>query len=125
MRHLKSEFAKFCIVGVICTIIDASVFYETHETIGYRMAMVLGFVVSISVNYLLNIFWSFRVKPSVKNALGTISAHCFNIFVVRMCLMWLFVDCILLPDSVAYIPTLMISTITNFLVIHYVVHKLS
>ena len=118
------EFICFCFVGVICTAVDAGVFYSVHEWTGYRLAMVLGFALSLGVNYVLNIYWSFRAKPSVKNAVGMIAAHCFNIFVVRMSLMWLFVDTAGMTDSIAYIPTLLISMVTNFIIIRLVVNKL-
>ena len=45
----------------------------------------------------------------------------FNLFVVRMGLMWLFVEIFGLSDSIAYIPMAVISAITNFLVIRAVV----
>ena len=87
------------------------------------MAMIIGFALSLIVNYLLNIYWSFRSKPSVANALGILAAHCFNIFVVRMSLMYLFVDTIGLTDSIGYIPTLIISMVTNFLIIRFVTNR--
>ena len=45
----------------------------------------------------------------------------FNLFVVRMGLMWLFVEAFGLDDSVAYIPMAIISAVTNFIVIRAVV----
>ena len=119
------EFGKFCIVGGICTVIDAGVFYATHNLIGYRLAMIAGFCLSIIVNYLLNIYWSFKSKPSLKNAIGILAAHLFNIFVVRLGLMWLFVDSLGLSDSIAYLPTLAISLVTNFIIIRFVVKQLT
>lgn len=123
MRFDRSEFIRYCIVGIICTIIDASVFYLLHNLIGYRFAMVCGFCLSLFINYLLNIYWSFQVKPTIHNAIGVIMAHCFNIFVVRMSLMWLFVDLLFISEVIAFIPTLLISVITNFLLIRYIVNK--
>lgn len=123
MKEHINVFIKFCLVGALCTAIDAGVFYIVKETTGYRMAMIIGFALSLIVNYLLNIYWSFRSKPSVANALGILAAHCFNIFVVRMSLMYLFVDTIGLTDSIGYIPTLIISMVTNFLIIRFVTNR--
>ena len=114
------EFVRFCVVGVLCTVIDAGIYYSLYRLTGYRVAMVCGFVVSLGVNYILNTYWSFRQTPSVKTAIGIVAAHCLNIFVVRMGLMWIFVSCLLLDAGIAYIPTLMISMVTNFLVIRAV-----
>ena len=123
MKESVIIFIKFCIVGALCTAIDAGVFYAVKDATGYRMAMILGFALSLIVNYLLNIYWSFRSKPSVVNALGILAAHCFNIFVVRMSLMYLFVDTIGLTDSIGYIPTLIISMVTNFFIIRFVANR--
>lgn len=118
------EFLRFCIVGGICTLIDAGVFYALHNHTGYRIAMIAGFYVSICVNYVLNIYWSFKEKPTLKNAIGILAAHLFNIFVVRMSLMWLFVDVARMTDSIAYLPTLAISMVTNFVIIRFVVKRI-
>ena len=123
MKENINVFIRFCLVGAVCTAIDAGVYYAVKEATGYRMAMIIGFAFSLIVNYLLNIYWSFHSKPSVANALGILAAHCFNIFVVRMSLMYLFVDTIGLTDSIGYIPTLIISMVTNFLIIRFVANK--
>ena len=119
-REKWGEFFRFAVVGIVCTLIDASVFYAIHHAVGYRLAMISGFCVSLSINYLLNIYWSFRSKPSFVNAVGIIAAHCLNIFVVRMMLMWCFINIVHLPEEIAYIPTLVISIVTNFLIIRLI-----
>lgn len=60
------EFIKFCVVGGLCTAIDSMVFYATYSFVGYKMALIFGFSLSIVVNYLLNIKWSFRSNCSFK-----------------------------------------------------------
>jgi MFS superfamily sulfate permease-like transporter len=45
----------------------------------------------------------------------------FNLFIVRMGLMLLFVELLGLRDSIAYIPMAVISAVTNYLVIRTVV----
>ena len=45
----------------------------------------------------------------------------FNLFIVRMVLMHLFVQIMGIQDSIAYIPMALISAVTNFLVIRAVV----
>ena len=117
------SFIVFCLIGLLCTGIDAGVFYALHSTIGYRLAMVCGFCVSLGINYVLNMRYSFKVKPTTNNAIGFIFAHLFNIFAVRMSLMWLFIHLFFMSDSIAFVPTLIISVITNYLVLKYVVKK--
>lgn len=119
-----SEFIRFCVVGIICTAIDVSIFYAIHKFTGYKIAMISGFSVSLSINYILNIYWSFKTKPSIINAITIIIAHCLNIFVVRMTLMWFFINLTNLSDSIAFIPTILLSVISNFLIIRIIARKL-
>lgn len=119
------EFVRFCIVGGICTVLDASIFYVVRLFAPYQVALTSGYCLSLIVNYFLTIYWTFKKKASAKNALGVVGAHLFNLFVVRMGLMYLFVDCLVMDDKVAYIPTLLISMVTNFIVVKYVVNKFS
>lgn len=118
------EIIKFGIVGCICTGIDALIFYLSHEYWGYQLAIAIGFILSIGINYLLNIYWSFSSSPSIKNAMGVLGAHTFNIFVVRFGLMWLFVNIFTLTESIAYVPTLLISVLTNFIIIRIIIKNL-
>lgn len=124
IRSVKfQEFLRFSIVGGVCTLIDVGIFYLSYSSLGYRLAIIAGFAVSVGVNYILNIYWSFKEKPTVKNAIGLLMVHLLNIFVIRITLMWIFVDHIMLPESVAYIPTILISVITNFIIVRFVVKR--
>ena len=119
------EFGRFCVVGVLCTFIDIVCFYTIHDFTGYKVAIIVGFCLSIGANYLLNTMWSFRVSLSVVKAFGMLLAHCFNIFCVRMGLMWLFINKFYFEECYAYIPTMLISVISNFFVVRFVLTKKS
>lgn len=123
-NHQFNEFIRFCIVGVICTGIDAAIFYAVRLFTPYPVALVSGYVLSLIVNYFLTIYWTFKSKPNANNAVGVVVAHLFNLFVVRMGLMYIFVDILAINDRIAYIPTLMISVITNFIIVKLVINKL-
>ena len=117
------QFVRFCIVGGICAMIDAAVFYIVRLFAPYQIALVSGYLISLSVNYFLTVYWTFKTTPSAQNLVGIIGAHMFNLFVVRMGLMCLFVEVFGLADSIAYIPMAIISAVTNFLVIRTVVNR--
>jgi len=117
------QFVRFCIVGGICAMIDAAVFYIVRLFAPYQIALVSGYLISLSVNYFLTVYWTFKTTPSAQNLVGIIGAHLFNLFVVRMGLMNLFVEVFGLADSIAYIPMAIISAVTNFLVIRTVVNR--
>lgn len=118
------EFVRFCAVGALCTALDAIIFYSVRIIAPYQVALVLGYLLSLVANYFLTIYWTFQSKPNKKNAIGIVTAHLFNLFVVRMSLMFVFVDIMAIDDKLAYIPTLIISMVTNFVIIKFIVEKL-
>lgn len=115
------QFIRFCIVGGTCALIDAAIFYVVRLFAPYQVALVSGYLISLCVNYLLTVYWTFRTESSVLNLVGIVGAHMFNLFVVRMGLMFLFVEILGLKDSIAYLPMAVISAVTNYLVIRTVV----
>ena len=115
------QFIRFCIVGGTCALIDAAIFYVVRLFAPYQVALVSGYLISLCVNYLLTVYWTFRTESSVLNLVGIVGAHMFNLFVVRMGLMMLFVEILGLKDSIAYLPMAVISAVTNYLVIRTVV----
>ena len=115
------QFIRFCIVGGTCAMIDAAIFYVVRLFAPYQVALVSGYLISLCVNYLLTVYWTFQTQSSVRNLVGIVGAHMFNLFVVRMGLMTLFVELIGLSDSIAYLPMAVISAVTNYLVIRTVV----
>lgn len=121
IRGKKNEFLRFCIVGFLCTLVDAIIFYASNSIFSYQISLICGYLISLVLNYYLTIHWTFKSKSNLKNAVGIILAHLFNLFVIRMGLMFLFVNICEASNIVAYIPTLIISVITNFLIIRFVV----
>lgn len=117
------EFIRFCIVGIICTLLDACIFYCVRLFATYPVSLVCGYLLSLIVNYFLTVYWTFSAKSTFRNLIGIILAHVFNLFIVRMGLMYIFVDILDIHDRIAYIPTLLISMITNFLIIRCIVKK--
>lgn len=117
----KNEFLRFCIVGLVCTLVDAIIFYAFNSFFSYQISLVSGYLISLILNYYLTIHWTFKSKSNLKNAIGIILAHLFNLFVVRMGLMSVFINICGVSNIIAYIPTLLISVITNFLIIRFVV----
>ena len=64
MEKLMSQILSFCIVGVICTVIDFGVMIFLREVAGvyYLVASGISFAVSVVVNYLLSMKYVFCSK---------------------------------------------------------------
>lgn len=118
------QFIRFCVVGVFCTTLDATIFYLARNIVIYPVALIAGYCISLTVNYLLTIYWTFSSKPSIQNALGIIAAHFFNLFVIRMRLMYLFINILSFSDTTAYVPALLISVVTNFTIMKFIIDRL-
>ena len=118
------EFLRFCLVGAFCTGLDAAIFYGVRTFASYQVALVSGYCLSLVVNYLLTVYWTFQTRSNWKNLIGIVAAHLFNLFVVRMGLMYIFVTLLTMSDRIAYVPTLAISVVTNFIIVKFVVNKL-
>ncbi len=119
------EFIKFCIVGVIATGIDAALFYAGKTVLPYQIALVIGYLTGLTVNYYLTTKWTFKVKQTWGNLIGIIVVHIVNLFVVRMGLMYVFVQMIGLSSNIAYIPMLVISVIFSFIAIKIIIHRVT
>ena len=80
----QQQFIRFCLVGGLCTGIDAVIFYAVRMIASYPVALTCGYLISLIVNYFLTVKWTFHSTPNTKNAIGVFAAHLFNLFVVRM-----------------------------------------
>lgn len=115
------QFLRFCIVGGTCAVIDAAIFYVVRLFAPYLVALISGYILSLCVNYLLTIYWTFKTRSSARNLFGIVGAHLFNLFVVRMGLMLLFVEIMGIKEQIAYLPMAVISAVSNYLVIRAVI----
>lgn len=119
----QKQFLRFCLVGGICTLLDVTIYYVILCFAPRSIAMILGYCISLLLNYFLTVYWTFRTKSTAKNAIGIVLAHLFNLFVVRMGLMYIWCTILLFDERIAYIPTLAISVVINFLIIKLIVRS--
>lgn len=123
MNVTIKQFVKFVTVGCICTFTDMMLFYAVRTFLSYQVSMIIGYLSSLALNYLLTIYWTFETTSSAKNALAIVCAHLMNLFVIRMGLMYMFVQFASLNDRIAFIPTLVLSSILNFFIIKKLIHE--
>ena len=117
------QFLRFCIVGAFATALDAGLFYLFRQWLPYQLSMTLSYSISLCINMVLTLLWTFSTQFNINNAIGVIAAHLFNLFVVRFGLMALFVNVLNIDDRFAFLPTLAISVLANFFIIRAVLHN--
>lgn len=119
MKQRLCEISKFCIVGVTSALIDLIVYNIVLLFTSYFFSVVVGFVVSWIINYFLSSHWTFKEKPTLSNFFAMLSAHLTNLFVVRLGVIYIFVELLNIHPRVAYIPTLVIAAITSYFMVRF------
>ena len=117
------RFIRFCLVGALATAVDACLFYLLRLWLPYLVAMMMSYTSSLCLNIVLTLLWTFNVSINIRNAVCVAGAHLFNLFVVRFGLMVFFVGTLHIDDTVAFLPTLGISVLTNFLIIKAIINE--
>ncbi|WP_325049454.1 GtrA family protein [Saccharopolyspora rhizosphaerae] len=93
MRGLSGSgrFARFVVVGGVNTVVHYSVYLATWLVVGYLVAHVLATVVAMSVSYLLNCRYTFRVQPQLRTFLLYPASNGVNL-ALSAASMWVLVE---------------------------------
>lgn len=117
-----SYFIKFCIVGGICTIMDFIVYWCMLIITPYQNAMIIGYMTSLIINYILTTKWTFKENLDLFNFIGVIFIHLINCFVIRNLLLTSFIEYAQRNEKEAYIYTINISAFLNYIFLSIFFH---
>ena len=120
-KILKQEIFRFALVGGVATIVLYAAYWLALRLLHPSWAYSLAYFYAFVVNYLLTTSFTFKVDKSVKNGVGFVISNIIN-YLVSMALLNLFLW-IGLSKEVAPIPTILLSTISNFLIVRMVMKK--
>ena len=120
-KILKQEIFRFALVGGVATIVLYAAYWLALRLLQPSWAYSLAYFYAFVVNYLLTTSFTFKVDKSVKNGVGFVISNIIN-YLVSMALLNLFLW-IGLSKEVAPIPTILLSTISNFLIVRMVMKK--
>lgn len=123
MKQRYLEFFRFCIVGAFCTFLDIAIFYICRIIFTYLFSVIFAYCGSLTANYFLTVYWTFKSKANAKNAVGLILTHLFSLFVLRMGLMWFLVEVGGWNEDVAYFLPMIIAPIFVFLMTRFCINK--
>ena len=65
-KIFNKEFIKFGIVGVINTLNHQAIYLLLLNSIGAYLANMVGFFVSMIGSFLMNTYFTYKIKPSLK-----------------------------------------------------------
>ena len=115
------EFVKFGIVGGIVLFILYLVYYLLLSVCGHNLSYTVGYMVSIIVNYLLTVYFTFKVKLNTKRTIGFVFSHLVNYLIQIGCLNLFLV--LGISEQWAPFPVFIICVPINFLLVRYFIKK--
>lgn len=117
MRGLSEtgKFARFVLVGAVNTVVHYLVYLATWLLVGYLVAHVLATIVAMSVSYLLNCRFTFRVRPRLRTFLLYPASNGVNLG-LSAAAMWLLVEVIGIHPLVATLLGGLVATPATYLV---------
>ena len=119
-KILRQEIFRFVIVGGIATAVLYATYWLALRMLQPSWAYSLAYFCAFVVNYLLTTSFTFKVDKSVKNGMGFVVSNVIN-YLVSMALLNIFLW-IGLSETVAPIPTILLATISNFLIVRRVMN---
>lgn len=120
-KLFKSEIFRFAIVGIVATVVLYATYWLSLKILHPSLAYSLAYLCAFIVNYLLTTSFTFKVNKSVKNGVGFIISNVIN-YLVLMALLNLFLW-LGLSNELAPIPTILLATISNFLIVRLVMKQ--
>lgn len=112
----KAEIFRYIIVGGFATVIQYLFYLLLLNTIFIKPveASALSYCISLTCNFFLTSFVTFRSKPNFFKGLGFVLSHMINLGVQSLGT-YLFAKVI--PDNIAILPAMVISIPINFILI--------
>ena len=111
------KFSKFCFVGVLSTITNYSVFYALFTFLGvfYVMASATGYISGVMVGFLLNRRYTFDIKMRTKvSEIARYGVVYSSSMIVGLIVLSLLVEITGIPETLAQVFTIGVTTILNF-----------
>lgn len=115
--NTKNEYIKFIVVGVLNTAHYYAWYVLFYSVVGlpYLVSHIVATIISMIGSYFMNVYFTYREKPSWKSFLLFPLTQITNIAIQTIC-MYVFVDWLHLSPYFAPIATVIISVPITFVV---------
>ena len=113
------EAIRFCIVGVLATIVHYGIYLLLKGVINVSVAYTIGYVISFIGNFVLTNVYTFKTQATAKKGIGFVICHVINYLLhIGLLNVFIWMD---VPSSLAPIPVYCIVVPVNFLLVRKVV----
>lgn len=125
---LQQQFIRFCLVGVIGVTTNYSIFATLLHFlhINYLISAAIGFIIGVFLVYFLNKHFTFKVVfgNRLANILSILRYYGVNLFslMLGLIMLYILVEAFHINPYIAYILTIGITTVTNYLGSKYFVY---
>ena len=113
------EAIRFCIVGVLATIVHYGIYLLLKGVINVSVAYTIGYVISFIGNFVLTNVYTFKTQATAKKGIGFVICHVIN-YLLHIGLLNVFIW-MGVPSSIAPISVYCIVVPVNFLLVRKVV----
>lgn len=113
------EAIRFCIVGVLATIVHYGIYLLLKGVINVSVAYTIGYVISFIGNFVFTNVYTFKTQATAKKGIGFVICHVIN-YLLHIGLLNVFIW-MGVPSSLAPIPVYCIVVPVNFLLVRKVV----
>ncbi|MBO4786314.1 MAG: GtrA family protein [Prevotella sp.] len=120
-RKIIGEILRFCIVGVVATVIHYVVYLLLKQWMLQVVAFAIGYIVSFIANFFMTARFTFRKEATARKGAGFLVAHIIN-FILQTSLLQLFLW-LGVNENYAPIPVYCIAVPINFLLVRHVFRK--
>lgn len=120
-RKTIGEILRFCIVGVVATVIHYVVYLLLKQWMLQVVAFAIGYIVSFIANFFMTARFTFRKEATARKGAGFLVAHIIN-FILQTSLLQLFLW-LGVNENYAPIPVYCIAVPINFLLVRHVFRK--
>ena len=117
------EAIRFCIVGVLATIVHYGIYLLLKGVINVSVAYTFGYVISFIGNFVLTNVYTFKTQATAKKGIGFVICHVIN-YLLHIGLLNVFIW-LGVPSSLAPIPVYCIVVPVNFLLVRKVVKTIT
>ena len=117
------EAIRFCIVGVLATIVHYGIYLLLKGVINVSVAYTIGYVISFIGNFVLTNVYTFKTQATAKKGIGFVICHVIN-YLLHIGLLNVFIW-MGVPSSLAPIPVYCIVVPVNFLLVRKVVKTIT
>lgn len=119
---IKIEFIRFCVVGVVATLIHYGIYYLLLHQVNVNIAYTIGYILSLCCNFWLSAKFTFKAEATTKRGLGFALSHLVN-YGLQMLVLNISLS-FGIPEPIAPIPVYLICVPVNFLLVRFVFKKI-